>query len=86
MVAATAVGLILVALLTPADGSGTDIEVTSGSSIAWRVAWIIFGVACFALPPAVVVVARRRWLGWTLVLLTLSALVLAAGLWTLGIL
>ncbi len=86
MVALTAAGLFLVALLPPPDGSGTDVEVASGPSAVRRLAWIVIGVACLALPAAVVVLARRAWLGWTLVVLALSALVLAAGLWTLGIL
>ncbi len=86
LVALTSVGLILVALLPPADGSGTDVDVASGSSLAWRLTWMVIGVACLALPAAVVVLARRAWLGWMLVLLALSAFVLAAGLWTLGVL
>ena len=86
LVALTSVGLILVALLPPTDGSGTDVDVADGFSLAGRLTWMVIGIACLALPPAVVVVARRAWLGWTLVLLALSAFVLAAGLWTLGIL
>ena len=86
MVALTSVGLVLVALLPPPDASGTDVDVAGDSSLALRLAWMMLGLACLALPAGVVVVARRAWLGWTLLLLAASAFLLAAGLWTLGIL
>lgn len=85
MVAFTAVGLFLTALLTP-PASGTDLTTVDTPATAWRVVWAIAGAACLALPIAAIVAARRRWLGWLLVVLGISAFVLAAGLWALGIL
>lgn len=85
MVVLTGVGLLLTALLT-LPASGTDLTTVETPAVAWRVAWAVAGAACFALPIAAVVVARRRWLGWLLVILAVSVFVLAAGLWALGIL
>jgi len=86
MVAVTALVLIGLSVLTVPGSSGTDGTVAGGPSSARLVVWLLLGVACFALPPIVVVMARRAWLGWTLVALALSAFVLAAALWALGIL
>lgn len=86
MVITTAVSLLLISVLAPTGASGTDLTEVSSPSLAWRIIWAVVGVACLALPVAVVVTARRQWLGWLLVMLALSTFALAAGLWALGIL
>lgn len=86
MVVFTAGGLIILALLSAPDGSGLDVGVESGPPVALRLLWVVLGLAALALPPVVVVMARRAWLGWVLTLLALCAFVMAAGLWMLGIL
>ena len=86
MVVFTAGGLVLLALLSPPDGSAMDTGVESGPSLVARVVWLLLGLAALALPVVVVVMARRLWLGWTLTLLAVCALILAAGLGMLGIL
>lgn len=86
MVIFTAGGLILLALLSPPDSSGLEGAVESGPPIAVRLLWMVLGVAGLALPPVVVVMARRAWLGWTLVVLAICVFVMAAGLLMLGVL
>ncbi len=85
LVAVTAVTLLLGAVLTLTDVSGTDQESIGGVGLGWRIGYAVLGVGFLAVPAAVVVCARRRWLGWVLVLLGASVAVLGAGQWTLGI-
>ncbi len=81
----TAFPLISIALTTSADLAGTDLTTSDGGGMVWRIAYVVLGIAFLAVPVGVVVVARKMWLGWVLVLLVISALILGAGLWTLGI-
>ncbi len=85
LVGVTALPLILIALTTSADLAGTDLTASDGAGMAWRIAYVVLGIAFLTVPVGVVVVARKMWLGWVLVLLVISALILGAGLWTLGI-
>ncbi len=85
MVTVTAVPFIAAALLTSADVAGTDITAAEDFGSGWRVSYVVFGLVLLGLPAAVVVVARKKWLGWVLVLLTLSVLILGVALWALGI-
>lgn len=85
LVGMTAVPLLLVAVLPPADVSGTDLAVAVGPAVGRRIVYGILGVACLAVPVAVVVVARKMWLGWLLVLLLASAVILGVVLWTADI-
>ena len=78
--------LIAAALLTPPGSSESDGVLASGPSPVRLLFWLFLGVVCIALPVFVVVMARRAWLGWTLVLLALSGFVLGVILWMLGIL
>ncbi|MGV8845113.1 hypothetical protein [Tessaracoccus sp.] len=85
MVAVTAVPLVAAALLPAGDVSGTDVTAGAGPSTAWRIVWALAGAVSLSVPVAVVVTARRQWLGWVLVAFAVSAVVLGVGLWTLRI-
>ncbi len=82
---ATAAALLVIAVMPATDVSGTDLEAINGVGLGWRIVHVALGVASLAVPVAVVVVARKMWLGWVLLLLAVSAAILGAGLWTLGI-
>lgn len=81
----TAVPLLATALMTSTDVAGTNLTASGGAGLGWRIAYVVLGIAIFVVPVAVVVVARKQWLGWVLVLLAVSAVILGTGLWTLGI-
>ncbi len=85
LVGVTAISLLLVAVLPAADVSGTDLVVVNGPAVGRRVVYGLLGVAFLAVPVAVVVVARKMWLGWLLVLLVASVAILGVVLWTAGI-
>lgn len=85
LVGVTALPLILIALTTSTDLTGTDLTVDDSGGMAWKIAYVVLGIAFLAVPVGVVVVARKMWLGWVLVLLAISAVILGAGLVTLGI-
>ncbi|MEO7587076.1 MAG: hypothetical protein ABIS84_03505 [Arachnia sp.] len=86
MVLAGAVPLALFALLATSDPSGTDATVVEAPGIGLRVLWMVLAVVSLVLPVVVVVLARRRWLGWMLAALVGSGAVLASGLGMMGIL
>lgn len=86
MVGVTAVPLASVALQSSRDISGTDVTAPDGPGVVLRVVWALAALVCLAVPLAVVILARRTWLGWLLVALVASLVVLGAGLSALGIL
>lgn len=86
MVGMTAFVLIGLSLLSSPGTPGANVAVPEGPGTLSLVVWFVLGVVCLTLPPIVVVMARRAWLGWMLVALAVSAFVLAVALWALGIL
>ncbi len=85
MVAVTAVPLVAAALLPAGDVSGTDVTAGDGPATAWRIVWALAGAVSLVVPVAVVVAARRQWLGWVLVGFAVSAVVFGVGLGALKI-
>lgn len=79
------VTLIGTALLPAADSAGIDVEV-AGPGIVVRILAVLGGVAALAMPFLTVRWARRKWAGYVLLGLALSALAGAVGLGMLGIL
>lgn len=80
-----ALWLIAAGLLTPPGSEGGGAP-GSGPSVARLLLWTFLGVACLGLPICALLMARRAWLGWLLVVLVLSGFALAVILWMFGIL
>ena len=85
LVSLTVIPILGTGVLPGESVSGTDLPDAQVPGVAWRIAYIVVGLMFLAVPVGVVVFARRRWLGWTLVALAASGLILGAGLWALGI-
>ncbi len=85
MVSVTAVPLLVIAVVPPTDVSGAVLPPSEGMALGWRLAYSGLSLAFLTVPVAVVVVARKMWLGWLLVLLAVSAVILGVALWTLRI-
>lgn len=79
------VTLIGTAFLPAEDSVGIDVEV-SGPGVAVRVLSAVVGVAALVVPVLTVRWARKKWAGYVLLGLGLSAVAGAVGLGMLGIL
>lgn len=86
MVVVVSVPLIAAALAPATDVAGTDLTASEGRGVVWRIAYCVLSLVFLVVPVAVVVVARKKWLGWVLVLLSASVVIFSAGLYALGIL
>lgn len=75
----------LFAVLSATDASGTDMTVESPSTTP-RVLSALLALSFLVLPVLTVYFARKKWLGWLLVALGASFLVMCFGLVQLGVL
>lgn len=75
----------LFAVLSATDASGTDMTVESLSNTP-RVLSALLALSFLVLPVLTVYFARKKWLGWLLVALGASFLVMCFGLVQLGVL